>query len=161
MNAPLSMSHTLRAVAAALALVFVACTDNALHFRTQVERAVARLERTSAAGSELVVYVPVENATRPYWLVLLPNRRTSAAELVRRGMPSLEAHQLFGQLEYVDIDAGNLVIVWQEGEHIAFQGYHGATPVHVADPIVVRARGATTLVLRRSEGGEYHLTLPE
>jgi hypothetical protein len=107
------------------------------------------------------VYLPVANPTKPYWLILFPDRAVTFDELVTEGVPAHVARQIFEDLAYVSVGEGDMVVVWQEGETLSFQAYHGRTTVTVDELIVIRDTGETTLILQKSPAGRYNLSVPK
>lgn len=153
--------RSLRLLGVCTVLLTLGCSDNAVHFRGQVERAVSRIAGAGGdAASEPLVYVPVASATKPYWVILFPDRVTTLDELVTEGLPAPIAHQIFEELAYIGVGEGDMVVVWQEGERLSFQSYYGKTRVGIEDLIVIRGTGETTLILQRSPAGEYRLAVP-
>ena len=148
-------------LAACLSLAAISCSDNALLFRHHVERAVERLAEARNKRTEPISYTPETSGTKPYWLILFPNRPTTVADLVRHGMPPPTAKEIFSQLAYVSVGKGEMVVVWQDGERLSFQGYHGSTPVTIDDLIVIRGTGEVLLNLQKLPTGEYRLSVPK
>jgi hypothetical protein len=136
-------------------MAVTACSDNAIRLRFAIEAAAERLDAGPDFSEERVSYVPVAAPKKAYWLIFFPERRVYAEELVARGMPAEAANRVFRELGYVDVGLGPSLVVYQEGERLAFTGYYGKKLVIVKDLIVEERTGRCEVLVRKQNETLY------
>ena len=136
-------------ILAAVLLLQTGCSDNAIKLRGGIEAAADRLAAGSDLTEERVPYVPHAAPEKGYWLIFFPERRVYAEELVSRGMPRAAADRIYRELGYVDVGLGPMLVVYQDGERLAFTGYYGKDLVIVRDLIVEYREGQSEVLVRK------------
>jgi hypothetical protein len=144
-----------RWLAGVILCLVTGCSDNALRLRTSIDAAVAQLATGPDQVEQHVMYRPVADRHKPYWLVFLPEHRTAAADLVARGMPVSIAERIFRDLAYVNVGDGKALIVYQEGERLSFTSYRTVEEIRIPELLVAQRDDLSHVVVRKRDGMAY------
>ena len=147
------MLRIIRYVTLILSIAASGCSDNAIRMRFGIEDAAKRLASGPDLAEERVAYVPAD-ATQGYWLIFFPERPVHAEELIGRGMPKDGVHRIYRDLGYVKVGLGPMLVVYQEGERLAFTSYR-SYEVIIRDLIVEHRVGRSEVLMRKQYGTVY------
>lgn len=131
----------------------ISCEDNATNLAKELESASGALQFEPKGTEYIINYRPVYKWTKPYVIILIPEREVTLDQLIQEGLDGDVGYDIFSSLGYMDVGYGDsLLIVYQEGE-INFTGYFGKF-VKFSEIKVIEASGSQKLVVKKIDNSE-------